>query len=1831
MVTVRAVKSFRTLSFLFLLLYSSLVSAQNPRDGSCPNDVGRNWISSRLFDGNGNVISENRTYSDYLGRPTQTQARLFSEQNVIATQTVYDAFGRSVMQTLSAPANQRELCYKSDFITNASGSDYSYSDFDIPNNFANPSLIGQGEVDNPKPVASGLPGINPGTLGWYYSNNNSIEPFVPASGFPYSRTEFDDNNGGVVKRTSLAGEVLKMGGGHESHTYTMPASGELRYVYGIVNGWEIEEVFEIDNYPDFAEGHVISNFQPEIKAVKTIAVDQNGIETVVFYDADGNLLATCLSGQENGENVRVLHVMSIIKPGIAEQQYTDIHLPQGCEGSLTLPNSGNTSPATPIPTITYHIFDLKKGKYIDFGGTPDFTGTNPGLPPGFYRIIYKQGATLSELQVKYDVNYYGFSINYFDKAGRLKMSIPPAGIDLSYNPNKLTTHLSASKNIRYVPGPSAGNPDWSLDATSPDHVLSAVIIPAVSPEVQITNLQVALSRNPVISHTFAVAGPRILVQDHWPATLFNQPLDVGDPVGGGNSPPDPPIGGAVYSTIYTLKFDVVDQNNDVIAQNKVLKAFRTITTTGLAGQPSHESWTFSSPETAIVPPLASNTTSRIDVVVTSLTAQAVAQGAINIPLHPVSLDNALNALKLSLFSSTERLPGIPVHAMPEVYDYNSLGWLLSFTSPDEGKTEFVYKKDGSLRFKQNAVQRSGNRNKLMQKFSYVNYDAFNRVVETGEYDPSLAGTPPNSEGVAISDLYFENYYDFSKNIAGPPSASKSIHRVVDNRWAVDPARCTHQNYLAYDLADPDFYAKTGLPASVYQPSFTWGKVAKTWNREQTTWYSYNELGQLAWMVQRIENMPNGHLNYSVKTLHYKYDFNGNVLEVNYQKEVLAENFVHYYTYDADKRLQKVETRQGGHPKEEQAAYFYYQHGPLKRVELADKLQGVDYVYTINGWLKSINAPELNERDPGQDGAVNSSHPTPKDLFGMTLDYFPGDYSRPGSYIQTYDIPDDPSLPLPLPSPVEGNPKNLYNGLAKGQRWQTQKPAAGSGLTFVGNPLMYGYQYDKKYQLTDATFGAITFEGAQNQPGLPPGSAEPFGYYGPLFAATEEYNVSGIRYDLNGNIESLNRNAYVHSPGTAGLDLDRLTYNYAPHSNQLLSVSDAVPANHYAALDFKSGQGPYNYIYNEIGQLTADVNEGNYYEYDPAGNVTAVYSDAGQSVIKARFLYNDKGARLKKTNAAGDETWYIRDADGNVLSIYEKPAGGPIRQAEVGIFAASRIGVYDVQANQASYELNDHLGNVRTTFSKQAYYTPSTSFEGDGEDDHLFNFQPGLDHTQARTGGSSVKVVFPAQQYGAGIRIKVTTGQKISASIYSKYLSGGAPNAMLVFSLDNASGNLDWRSQRVGGAASTWNLLAFPAYTVAVNAADMWLSIYPWNPDAGSIPVWFDDLSVAITPNSQGEGGYLKPVQQSLTDYYPHGGLIPGREYVAGSHYRYGYQGQYSEKDPETGFNSFELRMWDGRLGRWMSPDPYRQYFSPYLGMGNNPVSNIDPSGGYNPDWFIPEGGSPSQAKWIDNAGPEQTPAGMEWLGAFGYTFGPMNLNAVEVSSYRFTTLSFSTVQNVAKDNTFVSGSLRPNSCNCPNYYEEKLSGLTIFNADWWYYTAEKFDYDYYGKQPPAAVKFIAGMNPLVSGYNVGNGLLGNGENIFGEPQSGIGIALNAVNTVMPFTGGVITTQEGFLLGGVKIKAPFDIPVQRFGGVEGYKPWGIYVGSNKIIARNFFAIKPGWNDLSIYTTGYIPKGTPIKFGVVGPQLGGRFGVYPGGLLQFNADSKYVLGRSTRLGL
>jgi len=84
--------------------------------------------------------------------------------------------------------------------------------------------------------------------------------------------------------------------------------------------------------------------------------------------------------------------------------------------------------------------------------------------------------------------------------------------------------------------------------------------------------------------------------------------------------------------------------------------------------------------------------------------------------------------------------------------------------------------------------------------------------------------------------------------------------------------------------------------------------------------------------------------------------------------------------------------------------------------------------------------------------------------------------------------------------------------------------------------------------------------------------------------------------------------------------------------------------------------------------------------------------------------------------------------------------------------------------------------------------------------------------------------------------------------------------------------------------------------------------------------------------------------------------LGGRE-IKNEPYRYGYQGQFAEMDSTTGWNHFELRQYGSRIGRWTTTDPYRQYYSPYVGMGNNPVYRTDSDGGLDTEYDVINGKS----------------------------------------------------------------------------------------------------------------------------------------------------------------------------------------------------------------------------------------------------------------------------------
>jgi len=113
-------------------------------------------------------------------------------------------------------------------------------------------------------------------------------------------------------------------------------------------------------------------------------------------------------------------------------------------------------------------------------------------------------------------------------------------------------------------------------------------------------------------------------------------------------------------------------------------------------------------------------------------------------------------------------------------------------------------------------------------------------------------------------------------------------------------------------------------------------------------------------------------------------------------------------------------------------------------------------------------------------------------------------------------------------------------------------------------------------------------------------------------------------------------------------------------------------------------------------------------------------------------------------------------------------------------------------------------------------------------------------------------------------------------------------------------------------------------------------VYIYVNDNSNSPSWvhFDDLKITQVHSPFVSGA----------DYYPFGLTMSDREILT-EPYRFGYQGQFAEEDTETGWNAFDLRMYDARFGRWLSPDPYGQFASPYLAMGNNPVSGTDPDGG----------------------------------------------------------------------------------------------------------------------------------------------------------------------------------------------------------------------------------------------------------------------------------------------
>ena len=238
--------------------------------------------------------------------------------------------------------------------------------------------------------------------------------------------------------------------------------------------------------------------------------------------------------------------------------------------------------------------------------------------------------------------------------------------------------------------------------------------------------------------------------------------------------------------------------------------------------------------------------------------------------------------------------------------------------------------------------------------------------------------------------------------------------------------------------------------------------------DHATHYSYDIHGNVKTLFQDNRKLSAANSVFDpqrFKRIDYDYDLvSGKVNLVSMQKDQ-PDQFYHKYVYDSDNRLTKVLTSTNGIQWEYDAKYFYYKHGPLARLELGqNQVQGVDYAYTLQGWLKGVNSNNLDTMaDMGKDGGSgNPNESFATDAYGYTLNYFRGDYEP---------IAKDQSMGKPhgfeattTGSDVISYTNNLYNGNISMMATTIAEPLASNTSVLQPLPQANAYKYDQLNRL-----------------------------------------------------------------------------------------------------------------------------------------------------------------------------------------------------------------------------------------------------------------------------------------------------------------------------------------------------------------------------------------------------------------------------------------------------------------------------------------------------------------------------------------------------------------------------------------------------------------------------------------------------------------------------------------------------------------------------------------------------------------------------------------------
>lgn len=693
----------------------------------------------------------------------------------------------------------------------------------------------------------------------------------------------------------------------------------------------------------------------------------------------------------------------------------------------------------------------------------------------------------------------------------------------------------------------------------------------------------------------------------------------------------------------------------------------------------------------------------------------------------------------------------PEHRMETRYKYNGLNTLIAQYTPDGGHSDFILDKLYRVRYSQNARQEDVS----TQRASYTQYDELGRVQEAGEfYMGDVSGVTLSLND--LSGLVEDNTF---------PSATRKMdytHTYYEEVYPNDPTIASkfaggEQKNLRNTIAAIE-HVQTGEIGGI--TAVNTQAVFRT-----VISYSYDPHKNVKEMVStnyHLESIGQQH-----KTVRYEYDLiSGNVNELIYQQdqviqldeangieEQYSDEYRHKYHYDANNRLIRAFTsKDGGTTWDKEAKYFYYLHGALARTEIGeDEVQGIDYAYNLQGWLKGVNASSLYaSRDLGHDAdATGDNQFFGTDVFGFMLTYFDNDYQ---SIVPTTAFADmtgvaDQNID---PSNVSNNSyRNLFNGNISNMS-TAMRDFDEVALTVLSN----NYQYDQLQRIRSMKvyYSSIGELAAGNH------------FDDALLYNNGAYRTS-YTFDKNGNLKTLDRYG-----DDGALKMDEFNYTYydqstgtgitnSPNeSNRLANVQDLGSlTGNYVDIDIDEGQIPMNYEYDASGQLISDDQEGiQEIVWSVTGKVKEIKFTAASGKNDLKFVYDPMDMRVMKIQYNNTDktdikyTYYSYDAQGNTLATYSRTIAAPRTQQgeeiyedkfyleENMVYGSSRLGidnrvvllttatidqsiagntnielaenfVWTIQSNdfysqshrivgRKYYELSNHLGNVLEVIS-----------------------------------------------------------------------------------------------------------------------------------------------------------------------------------------------------------------------------------------------------------------------------------------------------------------------------------------------------------------------------------------------------------------------------------------------------------------------------------------------------------------------------------------------------